>query len=542
MNLDHNPLSGLNYEEVKQKIRRLIQSGELPRSWKDFYAGSTGSALTELLAAFSVLLNYEISKAREEAYLTTATLESSILHLAASLGYPVNRESALEVLVKISTSPVDGIANEPFSQLYEQYGIDLFPGSRDAQERFRPGTYTSPVFAYYDSVPFSISPLRPDGGYRDYLFLVPRPTPDVQRPDLEGIPNWTEVVLHSGVWKRIVARGAEVLGQGGRLVIRESVDNRNLVLRVLDEYTDTPQIVPVSKYFEDLVPRNPNQNRRELPAFELTMPYGTVIMFPKGFGFPLSPNAILILDYLSPYPYTGSFEASQLKVEHPRYQVKPLLSSGITNFYPYDPAPENNYRIRSLYAQPDSVSKVKYTAFGYRASQRRAVSLNDYKYLFLSWRGDIVDAKAFGGREIAGSTCCEITLSYVSVFFDSAGVPQTRTLLPEEKLEAYKYLSERAIAGVTLRIVDPEYIPLVYRARVHVEARLLGEVQERVTEYFNSYMPAFDSQLTVGKITADISRILGVKRIYPFSQDPQSLGPLSVLVPRPEITYVVEES
>jgi len=47
MQLEVNPLYGLSYEEIKQKIIRLIQTGELPKSWKDFYAGSTGSALTE---------------------------------------------------------------------------------------------------------------------------------------------------------------------------------------------------------------------------------------------------------------------------------------------------------------------------------------------------------------------------------------------------------------------------------------------------------------------------------------------------------------
>lgn len=540
MTVDQNPLSGLNYEEIKRKVRELIRSGEFPNAWKDFYAGSTGSALTELLAAFSALLGYEIAKAREEAYLTTATLESSVLHIAASLGYPVNRESALEVKVKIATNPLRGITNEPAAQIFRDYSFDLFPGSLDSNGRYRPGTYVSPTFAYHGSVPLALSPIRPDGGYRDYFLIVPRPAQNAQRPDLENIPNWDEVVLHAGIWKRVVLRGSDVLSQGGRVTIRESVDNTRIVLRVVDEFTEVPIRVPLTKFFEDLIPLNPGQDRRTLPAFEFTMPYGTVILFPKGLGFPLSSNAILILDYLSPYPYTGSFSIGQVSLEQPNYQIKPATADQ-TDFYPNDPSPLDIHKIVATYAQPDSVAKVKYTVFGYRASQRRAITLNDYKYLFMSWRGDIVDAKAFGGRELSGSACCEISLSYVSLFYDSAGVPQVRTLLQEEKLEALRFLSEKSMAGVSLRIVDPQYVNLNYRARIHVEARAISEVQSSVSEYFKAYLPTFDSQLTVGKITADLSRIPGVRRIYPESQDPANLGPLSVLVPRPDVSYVVED-
>lgn len=538
MQLEVNPLYGLSYEEIKQKIIRLIQTGELPKSWKDFYAGSTGSALTELLAAFSLLISYETAKAREESFLTTASLESSILHAAATLGYPVNRESSLEVFLKIATNPLDGVLNEPLESLEEQYRIDLFPGSYDSYGRFREGTYFSPVFATHGSVPLSISPVSPDGGYRDYLLLVPRPSPQVNRPDLEGFNNWTSVILHAGTWKRMVLRGSYILEElSGRLVIRDAVDNKNLILKVVDEYTERPVVVKTTKYFEEVIPTSPQQNRRELPVFELTMPYGVVLFFHKSFGFPLSPNAIVVIDYLSPYPYTGALDIGRINIQHPNYQVKPPTG----NFKPdVDPNPET-FAVLSSYAQPDSPTKVKYTALGYRASQRRAVTLNDYKYLFLSWRGDIVDAKAFGGRDIAGSTCCQITLSYVSVYFDLSGVPQPRVLSNEEKQQAYAYLSEKAVAGVTLRIVDPEYVYLNYRARIYVEPRLLGRVQEEVSRYFNSYIPSFDANLTVGKITAELSKIPGVRRIYPESEDPDNLGPLSVLIPRPEVSYLLDQ-
>lgn len=539
MQLDINPLYGLSYEEIKQKLIRIIQTGELPNSWKDFYAGSTGAALTELLAAFSLLLSYETAKAREEAFITTASLESSILHAAATLGYPVNRESALEVQLKVATNPLDGVVHEPLERLISDYRIDLFPGSIDEDGRFREGLFVSPYFAEHEGVPLSISPISPDGGYRDYLLLIPRPAPNANRPDLQGFKNWDRLVLQAGTWKRMVVRGDRIIGEmSRRLIIRDSVDNNNLIVRIVDEYTDRPVLVKTTKYFEEVIPSSPLQDSRSLPLFEVTMPYGVVIFFDRRFGFPLSPNALVIIDYLSPYPYTGAFDVNKVNINHPNYQIKPDQG----NFFPeVDPTPGEKFRVVSRYAQPDSSAKVKYTVLGYRASQRKAVTLNDYKYLFLSWRGDIVDAKAFGGRDPSGSVCCQITLSYVSVYFDLSGVPYPRYLSDSEKQEAYKYLSEKAVAGVTLRIVDPEYIDLPYVADVYVEPRLLGRVQEEVSRYFNSYIPMFDSGLTIGKITADLSKIPGIVRIYPRSEDPSNLGDLSVLVPRPSITYHLEE-
>jgi hypothetical protein len=93
------------------------------------------------------------------------------------------------------------------------------------------------------------------------------------------------------------------------------------------------------------------------------------------------------------------------------------------------------------------------------------------------------------------------------------------------------------VAGTTVRVVDPNYIEFEYRATITVEPRALGDVQREVSEYFNSLSPKFDLNITVGKITADLSRISGVLAIYPESTDPTGLGPLDVLVPRGRIQY-----
>ncbi len=529
--IESNLLYGLSYDEVKERIREAIRTGALPNSWKDFYEGSTGTAIVELLAAFAVLINYEVSKAREESYLTTASLESSILHAAATLGYPVNRESALELRLKIATNPVSGVTSESLDLLRSQYEINIFPTLPNFSDISSPIQYISPHFAFHESLPLSISPMSPEGGYRDYLLMVPRPSPSVNRPDLQDLGNWAEVVLHAGTWKRIVVKGQEILNKGGRLVIRDSVDNKNIVIRHHDgnEINPSPRLVKTTKYFEDTLPISPGSDRKNLPIFELTMPYGVVFIFGQYFGFPIHSNDILVIDYLSPYPYTGSIDLGKISISHPGYQVKPDTG----DFYPPG-ASGDIIRIVSPYSQPDSKEKVRYTAFGYRASQRRAVTLNDYKYLMLSWRGDIVDAKAMlGGPE----RCCQVDVSYAAVFYNEAGVPFPRTLSTDEKLEAMAYLSKFAVAGTTVRIVDPNYVEFEYRATITVEPRALGDVQREVSEYFNNLSPKFDLNITVGKITADLSRISGVVAIYPESTDPAGLGPLDVLVPRGRIQY-----
>jgi hypothetical protein len=523
--IESNLLYGLSYDEVKERIREAIRTGALPNSWKDFYEGSTGTAIVELLAAFAVLINYEVSKAREESYLTTASLESSILHAAATLGYPVNRESALELRLKIATNPISGVTNESFEELRSQYEINIFPRLPNFADISSSVQYISPYFAFHGSIPLSISPLSPEGGYRDSLLMVPSPENPESRPDLQNLSNWSEVVLHAGTWKRIVIKGRDVLNNGGRLIIRDNVDNKNIIIRSFsgNEIEPVPRLVKTTKYFEDVLPSSPERDRRELPVFELTMPYGVVLIFGQYFGFPLSANDTLVVDYLSPYPYTGSVDLENISIAHPKYQVKPEAGN------------EGVLKIYSSYSQPDSKEKVKYAAFGYRASQRRAVTLNDYKYLMLSWRGDIVDAKAMVGRE--PGNCCLVDVSYVSVLFNSAGVLEPRLLSDEEKLEAMSYLSRFAVAGTTVRVVDPNYIDFEYRATIVVEPRALGDVQREVSDYFKSLSPKFELGISVGKITADLSRISGVVAIYPESSDPEELGPLDVIIPRERIRY-----
>lgn len=536
--IESNLLYGLSYDEVKERIREAIRTGALPGAWKDFYEGSTGTAIVELLAAFAVLINYEVSKAREESYLTTASLESSILHAAATLGYPVNRESALEVRMKIATNPVSGVTNESLEDLRSQYEINIFPRLPSFSDIGSTLQYISQYFAFHESLPLSMSPLTPEGGYRDYLLMVPRPSPSVNRPDLQNLSNWTEVILHAGTWKRLVLKGQEILNRGGRLVIRDSVDNKHILIRHFDgnSINPSPRLVRTSKYFEEVLPLSPRMDRRELPVFELTMPYGVVLIFGQYFGFPISANDILVIDYLSPYPYTGAIDIGKISIAHPGYQIKP--SSG--DFYPPGDSGGSELVVVSSYSQPDSKEKVRYTAFGYRASQRRAVTLNDYKYLMLSWRGDIVDAKATVGG--GPGSCCQVDVSYVSVYFNEAGVPIPRILSSEEKLEAMRYLSRFSVAGTSVRIVDPNYVEFQYRATITVEPRSLGDVQREVSNYFNSFSPKFDFDITVGKITADLSRIDGVVAIYPESTDPTGLGPLDVLVPRGVIQYRLANS
>lgn len=544
-----NPFYGLSYEEVKAKVRDLIQSGSLPKSWKDFYYGSTGSALAELLVALSLMINYEVSKAREESYITTATLESSILHAAATLGYPVNRERAATIALKVATNPLDGITNEPLDQLIRDYSFEIFPGSYDSEGRPRLGRVESSTFATLGNVPFSLSPIDARGDYNDKLVIVPGVAkgpdgnPLVDRPDLEQMRNWKEVVLNAGVWVRNIVRGQDILSAGGRYVIREPVDNDRIIIRVYDEYSPyEPTIVKTTKYFEETLPIYPQQDRRELPVFELTMPYGVVLFFGKFFGFPLSPNATVVIDYLVPYPYSGSIDPYSLSFSHPGYQVRPTDPDSRERINPQEPDDEEYtsvYRLLSNYSVADSKEKVKYTVWGYRASQRRAVTLNDYKYLLLSWRGDIVDAIALPpSRE--RNTCCKVVLSYVSVFFNEAGIPFPRLLLPEEKIEASKFISERGIAGVTVEIVDPEYRDHPYQAVVYVDPRNYSKVQEAIANYFNSIVPKFGFYHSVGKITVDLSKIPGVKRIYPTSSDPTNLKENTVILVRPDITYVLE--
>lgn len=94
--LDRQQTSFINLFQI---AKEFVNSKDSEGKWKDFYAGSVGTTLMQLMAGFSEYDAYNAITARREAYLFEAKQRSSAIAIASTLGYPVFRGQNLHILV-----------------------------------------------------------------------------------------------------------------------------------------------------------------------------------------------------------------------------------------------------------------------------------------------------------------------------------------------------------------------------------------------------------------------------------------------------------
>lgn len=94
--LDRQQTSFVNLFQV---AKEFVQSKDSEGKWRDFWAGSVGTTLMQLMAGFAEYNAYNAITARREAYLFEAKQRSSAIAIASTLGYPVFRGQNLHILV-----------------------------------------------------------------------------------------------------------------------------------------------------------------------------------------------------------------------------------------------------------------------------------------------------------------------------------------------------------------------------------------------------------------------------------------------------------
>lgn len=93
-------LSSSSFSDIKTDLEQFIASNATTYKVLDAYEGSAKTMIIDLLAGFASFLQYKYTVARDEAYLYSAKLKSSIYLLASQLGYRVNRNLAPSVEFK----------------------------------------------------------------------------------------------------------------------------------------------------------------------------------------------------------------------------------------------------------------------------------------------------------------------------------------------------------------------------------------------------------------------------------------------------------
>lgn len=85
-----NP-SSVSFEDILADVERYVKARPDYAKWKDFYMGSTGEIILQLIAGMSTYLQYHNVVNRREVYLQYAENISSLTAIAETLGYSTYR-------------------------------------------------------------------------------------------------------------------------------------------------------------------------------------------------------------------------------------------------------------------------------------------------------------------------------------------------------------------------------------------------------------------------------------------------------------------
>jgi len=81
----------VSFQEILTDLTQYLRSKPEYARWKDLFESAYGQTLLELIAGLGALYSYRIYRSRQESYLSTARLRSSIVSQAETLGYSVRR-------------------------------------------------------------------------------------------------------------------------------------------------------------------------------------------------------------------------------------------------------------------------------------------------------------------------------------------------------------------------------------------------------------------------------------------------------------------
>jgi hypothetical protein len=83
-----------SFSDIKQELITFIKDNKERYKLLDSFSSSVSTVIIELIAGFLTYLNFKYIRYREESYLHTAKLQSSIYMLSRNFGYRINRNTA----------------------------------------------------------------------------------------------------------------------------------------------------------------------------------------------------------------------------------------------------------------------------------------------------------------------------------------------------------------------------------------------------------------------------------------------------------------
>lgn len=118
--------SSTSFSQIKQDITAYLETLENWESIQDRLQSSNITIITELLAGFGSYVVYKYHKLKDETYLSTAKLESSIYRIARTFGYGIKRYTAPAIKIRYNGIPTKRLRKGDVLGSYGDYDLIYF--------------------------------------------------------------------------------------------------------------------------------------------------------------------------------------------------------------------------------------------------------------------------------------------------------------------------------------------------------------------------------------------------------------------------------
>lgn len=351
-----------NRFNIQESILNYLKTLPDYETWKDMFESSVGKTVVDLMSGISELLMFKMDGRLKEQYLFTALNQTSMYLIADMLGYNVNRKAP-------ATGTVDLIFSSPTPEKILLSAGTVLDGTP-------PITILDTVEIPIGTTKYSLTGNKINAieGYKEYVLLTSTPTNSyyfnglqLKTIGIEGL-DFERVIIPSTSFN-IASATNDSIRDSILSLSNYLVDSNGTLIEVqkniawVDKFLSLEQGSVIARTYYN---------------------GGIYILFGNETqGRKLSINDHILIQYLT----TSGRETFIARNTDLGKIVLPTIngSSVIATVKVID----------SIYggSDEDSIEKLRYTLAGWHSTQDRAVTLNDWKYILLSYPG-AVDAVA----------------------------------------------------------------------------------------------------------------------------------------------------
>ena len=360
----------LSYDQIQQNLQDFKASLPYYEEIKRNTPASVLQLIDDLISEFGSLLNYKYQMLRRETYLSTASLESSIISISSTLGYNINRPTCPLISLQYNAIPTIQLRQgDIVGTLIDGTPIVYFGENRYLEK----GDIVQYCVGYYNSTtPATLDTFLSNLG--DYQYLItPTLAPYV---DNKYIKIYTNTSLSN------ISRDAEdyVVGASPRSQIIRVTDTTEMLSLVNVPLNSIVYNQETLNYYTLINADYTLVSSWRITSFSASLISNNISGTALDHSNDLSSTSIFICNrtYYQGLSLSLTDDITLTWIETSGYR-KIFITDPIVTSAPYDSM--TMYSIDSLGTSGDDLNRVKLLAPLFYSALKRAVTEADHKYI-----------------------------------------------------------------------------------------------------------------------------------------------------------------